>query len=146
MEVTNIDLFENDKYLFMNSNYGFESFNGFGYKEYQFGVENNTSLEEYNDKLIFELTEFSNTIDEVYEKQIQSISKSEKVLERKILKKYDKAKNNYEKIVADYKKAYTKEISKVLNEYNENIKLIEKKYLKDCNKEQKNLKKNISIL
>ena len=145
-DVTGIDLFANDKYLFMNSNYGFENFNGFGYKEYEFGTENNQGLEEYYNILANNLTTFSDTIEAAYDKQILSMSKAEKELEKKMLKKYDEAKTNYEKMVADYLKVYNKEVAKVNNEYIKNINLIEQKHQKDCDKEKSNLRKNISIL
>lgn len=145
-EITGKNLFVNDKYLFMNSNYGYDSFNGFGYKEYEFGNENNQGLEEYYNQLINDLNEFSYNIEPTYDRQILSMSKDEKELEKKMLKKYDEAKTNYQKMVNDYLKVYNKEVTKVNNEYLKNIKLIEQEYQKDCDKERNNLRKNISIL
>lgn len=146
LEITDIDLFKNDKYLFMNSNYGYENFNGFGYQEYQFGIENNLGLEEYHNKLLDDISIFSYTIETTYDKQLLSMSKSEKDLEKKILEKYDDAKENYEKIIAEHLKAFNKEVSKINIEYQKNMNKIQKEYEKDCEFEKNNLRKNISIL
>ncbi len=146
LEVTGENIFVLDKYLFMKSNYGFDSFNGFGYQEYAFNQNDSLMLDDYYNSLISDLELFKETIEPNYDKQINSMSRAEKALQEKILKKYNEARKNFEKLTNEYLKAYNKAHDKVILDYRKNINIINKEYINMCDKEKIRLRNNISVL